>query len=50
MKKTLKQWEKSSIDLDKFLGDVPCEVDEDMVDYMRDITMAQYSSPLFMQT
>lgn len=42
MKKTLKQWEKSDIDLDKFLTESPCEIDEDLYNYIASTIPAQY--------
>lgn len=40
-KKTLKQWEKSNLDLDKFLFE-PCEIDEEMFNWIGEIISPQY--------
>lgn len=42
MKKTLKQWEKSDIDLDEFLTESPCEIDEDLYNYIASEIPAHY--------
>lgn len=51
MKKTYKKWEKSnSKDLDEYLGNIPCEIDEELFLYLAEITASQYSSENFIQT
>lgn len=32
--KTYNDWEKSNIDLDKYLGEIPCEIDEGLFNYV----------------
>lgn len=46
--KTLKKWEKSSLDLDKFLN--PCDqIDEELYEYVGSIVHPQYCSRAFVQ-
>lgn len=40
-KKTLKGWEKSDLDLDKYLTE-PCEIDEDLSLYIGECVPPQY--------
>jgi len=40
-KKTRKQWEKSGIDLDKFMKE-PCEIDEDLFNYLGEVVSPKY--------
>lgn len=40
-KKTFKGWEKSNIDLDKYLNE-PCEIDEELSLYIGEIVPPQY--------
>jgi len=42
-KKTLKGWEKSKVDLDKYI-DEPCEIDEELYCYILEIVPTHYSS------
>lgn len=48
MKKTKRQWEKSNVDLDKFLTE-PCEIDEALFVYLAEIVSPQYSSECIIQ-
>lgn len=41
-KKTLKEWEKSNLSLDKYLTE-PCEIDEELSLYLGEITIPNYS-------
>lgn len=47
--KTLKEWEESDLDLDDYLGEDPAEIDEDLADYIRDCSYANYCSEHFLQ-
>lgn len=40
-KKTLKGWEKSNVDLDKYLTE-PCEIDEELSNYIGECVAPQY--------
>lgn len=39
--KTLKKWEKSKLDLDDYLSE-PCEIDEDLSNYIGEVIAPQY--------
>lgn len=39
--KTLKNWEKQAVDLDKYL-DEPCEIDEDICLYIAEVVSPNY--------
>ena len=47
--KTLKQWNKSNKDLDIFLWNTPCEIDEDLHNYFWEIVAPQYVDSTFTQ-
>lgn len=39
--KTRKGWDKSNIDLDKYLNE-PCEIDEELYNYIAEVVMPNY--------
>ena len=43
-KKTYKDWQKSELDLDKYLGIGPCEIDEKLSNYIGSCTAPKYCS------
>lgn len=48
--KTYKAWQKSNVNLSEYLGQEPCEIDEELYLYLAEVTAATYSSPDFIQT
>lgn len=42
MKKTFKKWEKSDLDLDDYLGEIPCEIDEELYNFIGECVAPQY--------
>lgn len=47
--KTKKQWEKSGLDLDEFLGEEPCRIDEDLYNYIGEAVAPNWCCQSFVQ-
>ena len=48
-KKTLLEWEASNLDLDEYLTE-PCEIDEDLYNYLGECTTPQYHGEGLLQS
>lgn len=48
--KTYKEWQKSNLNLDEYLGNCPCEIDEELYMYFGEITPPTYLSEDLIQT
>lgn len=48
-KKTLKEWNKSNLDLAEYLGNTPCEIDQHLDYYIGECTAPKYLSYRFTQ-
>jgi len=49
MKKTYKKWEKLNVNLDVYLTESPCEIDEEMYRYIAEVTSPTYCGSGFVQ-
>ena len=47
--KTLEAWEKSNLDLDDYLGNEPCEIDEVLFNYIAETVLPQFLYGGFVQ-
>ena len=47
--KTYKKWQKANINLDIYLGEIPCEIDEELYHYIGETVAPTYCGGGFVQ-